>query len=147
MRWNVCKKQHWSKGRSEKYFITVRGWELCGEDAAFDNDTSGEWSVWKRWCNSNGAITEGRLQGIILLMERNICYNYDWKRGEQMKCEKTLLSFEEFCNYVGIGKTKARELISNPCCKYVVRIGRRVFIHKELFDEELKKNAKYGLTM
>ena len=80
-------------------------------------------------------------------MERNICYNYDWKRGVQMECEKTLLSFEEFCNYVGIGKTKARELISNPCCKYVVRIGRRVFIHKELFDEELKKNAKYRLTM
>lgn len=64
-----------------------------------------------------------------------------------MKCEKTLLSVDEFCLYVGIGKTKAREMLTNPCCKYVVRIGRRVFVHKELFDEELKKSAKYQLTM
>lgn len=64
-----------------------------------------------------------------------------------MENNRTLLSIEEFCNYVGIGKTKARELISDPCCKYVVRIGRRVFIHKELFDVELKKNAKFQLKM
>ena len=64
-----------------------------------------------------------------------------------MEHNKTLLSIDEFCAYVGIGKTKARELISNPSCKFVVRIGRRVFVHKELFDEELKKNAKYQLTM
>lgn len=64
-----------------------------------------------------------------------------------MGFDKTLLSIDEFCSYVGIGKTKAREMISNPCCKYVVRIGRRIFVHKELFDEELKKNAKYQLTM
>lgn len=64
-----------------------------------------------------------------------------------MEYEKTLMTVDEFCNYVVIGKTKARELISNPNCKYVVRIGRRVFIHKELFDEELKKNAKFQLKM
>ena len=61
--------------------------------------------------------------------------------------EKKLMTIDEFCEYVGIGKTKARELISNPCCKYVVRIGRRVYVHKELFDEELRKNAKFQLTM
>ena len=64
-----------------------------------------------------------------------------------MDCKKKLLTIDEFCEYVGIGKTKAREMISNPCCKYVVRIGRRVFVHKELFDEELKKTAKFQLTM
>lgn len=64
-----------------------------------------------------------------------------------MNVEKKLLTINEFCEYVGIGKTKAREMISNPNCKYTVRIGRRVFVHKELFDEELKKNAKYQLTM
>jgi len=68
-------------------------------------------------------------------------------KEEEMECEKTLLSVDEFCLYVGIGKTKAREMLANPCCKYVVRIGRRVFVHKELFDEELKKSAKYQLTM
>ncbi len=64
-----------------------------------------------------------------------------------MEYEKKLMTIDEFCKYVGIGKTKARELISNPCCKFVVRIGRRVYVHKELFDEELRKNAKFQLTM
>lgn len=61
--------------------------------------------------------------------------------------EDSLMTFKEFCEYLKIGKTKARELTSNPSCKYVVRIGRRVFIHKELLDAELKKNAKFQLTM
>lgn len=64
-----------------------------------------------------------------------------------MGCEKTLLSVKEFCVYVGIGKTKAKEMLANPRCKYVVRIGRRVFVHKELFDEELRKSAKFQLIM
>ena len=64
-----------------------------------------------------------------------------------MEFEKTLLSVEEFCTYLGIGKTKARELLSNPSRKYVVRIGRRVLIHKELLDAELTKSAKFQLTM
>lgn len=73
-------------------------------------------------------------------------YTTTGKEGT-MECEKKLLSVDEFCSYVGIGKTKAREMLANPCCKYVVRIGRRIFVHKDLFDEELKKSAKYQLTM
>ena len=69
------------------------------------------------------------------------------RKEAKTECEKKLLSVDEFCSYVGIGKTKAREMLANPCCKYVVRIGRRVFVHKELFDEELKKSAKFQLTM
>ena len=64
-----------------------------------------------------------------------------------MEYERNLMTIEEFCKYVGIGRTKAREMISKPGCKYVVHIGRRVFIHKELFDAELKKSAKFQLTM
>ena len=64
-----------------------------------------------------------------------------------VKYEKKLMTIDEFCKYVGIGKTKARELTANPCCKYAVRIGRKVFVHKELFDEELKKSAKFQLTI
>jgi hypothetical protein len=69
------------------------------------------------------------------------------RKEKEMGCEKSLLSVDEFCQYVGIGKTKAREMLANPCCKYVVRIGRRVFVHKELLGEELKKSAKYQLTL
>ena len=64
-----------------------------------------------------------------------------------VKYEKKLMTIDEFCKYVGIGKTNARELTANPCCKYAVRIGRKVFVHKELFDEELKKSAKFQLTI
>lgn len=67
------------------------------------------------------------------------------KGGEKM--DDTLMTFDEFCEYLKIGKTKARELIKKPTCRYVVHIGRRVFIHKELLDEELKKNAEYRLNM
>ena len=45
-----------------------------------------------------------------------------------MEYERNLMTIEEFC-------------------KYVVHIGRKVFIHKELFDEELKKSAKFQLTL
>ncbi len=58
-----------------------------------------------------------------------------------------LISFKDFCDYLQIGETKAREIISQPSCRFVVRIGRRVLIHKDLLDENLKKNAKYRLTM
>ena len=48
---------------------------------------------------------------------------------------------------MGIGETKARELISRVDCRYVVRIGRRVLIHKDLLDAELEKAAKFRLTL
>lgn len=72
---------------------------------------------------------------------------YKKERKVAMELKKSLMTVDEFCEYIGIGKTKAREMLSNPCCKYVVRIGRRVFVHKELLDEELKKAAKYQLKM
>lgn len=30
------------KDRSERYQVISRGWELCGEEAVSDNDTSGQ---------------------------------------------------------------------------------------------------------
>ena len=61
--------------------------------------------------------------------------------------DKILLSVEEFREYLGIGKTKAKEIINRPDCKFVVRIGRRVMVHKELLDADLKKNAKFQLKL
>lgn len=61
--------------------------------------------------------------------------------------EETLLSVDEFCSYLKIGKTKAREVLKKPDCTFVVRIGRRVLVHKELLDEELRKSAKYQLVI
>ena len=66
---------------------------------------------------------------------------------EQENYTSPLLSFGEFCEYLGIGETKAREMIHSPSCRYVVRFGRRVMIHKELLDAELIKAAKYKLIL
>lgn len=60
--------------------------------------------------------------------------------------ESPLLTFQEFCQYLKIGETKARKMINDKDCRFVVRLDRRVFIHKELLDEYLKKNAKFRLT-
>ena len=66
---------------------------------------------------------------------------------KEISDDSPLMSFENFCSYMGIGETKARELISRVDCRYVVRIGRRVLIHKDLLDAELEKAAKFRLTL
>ncbi|MCD8397941.1 MAG: helix-turn-helix domain-containing protein [Lachnospiraceae bacterium] len=54
-----------------------------------------------------------------------------------MKNEKALLNVNEFCEYLGIGKTKARELLSDTKNGFTVRIGYRLYAHKERLDEWL----------
>ena len=50
---------------------------------------------------------------------------------------KALLNVKEFCAYLGIGQTKARELLSNPANGFTVRIGNRLYAHKEKLDKWL----------
>ena len=50
---------------------------------------------------------------------------------------KALLNFDEFCTYLGIGKTKARELLHNPRNGFTVRIGNRLYAHKGNLDKWL----------
>lgn len=54
-----------------------------------------------------------------------------------MKEEKALLNIKEFCMYLGIGQTKARELLNDPSSKYTVRIGNRLYANKRKLDEWL----------
>ena len=51
--------------------------------------------------------------------------------------DKALLNVHEVCEYLGIGKTKARELLLSPDSDFTIRIGKRIFAHKELLDEWL----------
>lgn len=51
--------------------------------------------------------------------------------------EKALLNLKEFCEYLGIGQTKAREILNNPKTKYVIRIGNRLYVHKKKLDKWL----------
>jgi len=48
--------------------------------------------------------------------------------------EKALLNVKELCEYLGIGQTKARELLADPKNQFTVRIGNRLYAHKKRLD-------------
>lgn len=48
--------------------------------------------------------------------------------------DKALLNIDEICAYLGVGKTKARELLHNPHNKFTVRIGSRLYASKKRLD-------------
>lgn len=50
---------------------------------------------------------------------------------------RALLNVKELCEYLGIGQTKARELLSNPANGFTVRIGNRLYAHKGRLDNWL----------
>lgn len=50
-----------------------------------------------------------------------------------------LLNIEEFCEYLHIGETKARELLHDPKNGFTVRIGNRLYAHKGNVDKWLLK--------
>lgn len=55
--------------------------------------------------------------------------------------DKALLNVKEFCAYLGIGKTKAREILNNPANKFTVRIGNRLYANKKKLDEWLENQC------
>lgn len=56
-----------------------------------------------------------------------------------VEIERGLLPLDVFCKYIGVGKTKARELLHNPENGFTVRIGNRLYAHKGKLDEWLLK--------
>ena len=59
--------------------------------------------------------------------------------------EKALLNLKEFCQYLGIGQTKARELMTKTDNPYTVRIGNRLYANRTLLDKWLVTNS--GITV
>lgn len=55
--------------------------------------------------------------------------------------EKALLNLKEFCQYLGIGETKARELLTKTNNNYTVRIGNRLYANKIMLDRWLLNNS------
>lgn len=55
--------------------------------------------------------------------------------------EKALLTLDEFCAYLGIGETKARELLKSPRTRFSMKIGNRWYINKKLLDQWLNDNC------
>ena len=54
--------------------------------------------------------------------------------------EKALLNVKEFAEYLGIGQTKARELLRGYN-GFGVRIGNRLYANKKKIDKWLEENA------
>ena len=48
--------------------------------------------------------------------------------------EKVLLNLKEVCQYLGIGDTKARQLLKSPKCEFCVKIGNRLYANKRKLD-------------
>lgn len=58
----------------------------------------------------------------------------------ETKKEKKLLTVKDLCVYLGIGETKARELLHNPHNGFTIRIGSRLYAHKDKVDSWLLRN-------
>lgn len=56
-------------------------------------------------------------------------------------CARKLLTREEAAAYMGVCKVTLDKTISNPDFPAVVRIGRRVFIHREKLDQWIDEKA------
>lgn len=55
--------------------------------------------------------------------------------------EKALLNLEEFCTYLGIGKTKGWELLKDPTSPFTMKIGNRYYANKKKLDQWLDRNS------
>lgn len=54
---------------------------------------------------------------------------------EKVLVDKKLLNLNEFCTYLGIGKTKAREIMTKTNNPFTVRLGNRLYANKILLDK------------
>ena len=63
------------------------------------------------------------------------------KRVKEKEIIPALLNIKEFCEYLGIGETKARELLHDPGNGFTVRIGNRLYAHRGKVDQWLLKQC------
>ena len=55
--------------------------------------------------------------------------------------EKALLNLKEFCQYLNIGQTKAREILTKQNNSFTVRIGNRLYANKILLDKWINEQS------
>lgn len=60
---------------------------------------------------------------------------------EKVLVDKALLSVKEVCAYLGIGESKARELLTKTNNNFTVRLGGRVYANKVQLDKWLLNNS------
>lgn len=62
--------------------------------------------------------------------------------GGGVKTEKALMNLKEYCEYMGIGETKAREILGSKECIYSLKIGNRWYVNKRLLDSWLDSESR-----
>lgn len=62
-------------------------------------------------------------------------------RVKEKNISPALLNIYEFMEYLGIGETKARELLHDPANGFSVRIGNRLYAHRGNVDKWLLKQV------
>lgn len=60
---------------------------------------------------------------------------------EKTTNEKALLNAKEVCEYLGVGETKAREILTKTNNNFTVRIGSQLYANKVQLDKWLLKNS------
>ncbi|MBQ7673717.1 MAG: helix-turn-helix domain-containing protein [Alphaproteobacteria bacterium] len=55
--------------------------------------------------------------------------------------EAKLLTVKEFCKYMGVGETTARQMLSAPNCPYRIRIGGRLMANKTVLDKWIESRT------
>lgn len=73
--------------------------------------------------------------------------SYTKKVLNMEKDKKILLNIKEVCEYTGWGQTKVREILKRPDSTFTIKMGNRLYANKELFDEYIKKCAKYQIRI
>ena len=56
--------------------------------------------------------------------------------------EKQNLTIEEAARYSNIGENKLNELINNPRCSFILRVGRKRLIKRKLFDKYIESQIE-----
>lgn len=53
--------------------------------------------------------------------------------------DKVTLSIDEAAAYSGIGVNKIREMTKSPLCNFVLYVGKKTLIKRELFEEYINR--------
>ena len=93
--------------------------------------------------SNSGAIIKLHLYYIKQKTSRDFCLETAKGGNSRQMKNKALLTVKEFCSYLGIGQTKARELLAENADVFVVRIGNRLYAHKGKLDEWLLNQIGY----
>lgn len=69
------------------------------------------------------------------------------KEENSLYNKKILLSIKEIMDMTGFGEKKVRQILNDPKSTFTVKNGNRLYAHRELLEEHLRKCAKLHLTI